>query len=369
MGVVRRPSILPGLMFVAALAAVAAYVVPRGLEAHSWLTEDDPARIADRALAKKFNAALAASEIEGALTDGDVDLAKSFVDLASARHVDLDRALVERVNAAMVKAGSATGATESFARGFVTGVPKDMAGLAGTTLGDLFMFGDIRDAVREGARMALGKPADRLVLGLACVGLAITAGTYAMLGAGAPVRAGLSLVKAARKTGQLGAGFAAATGRMLRQAVDWGRLKNTVDGASVLHPQLAIRAAREAAKVERAGGLMHLVRDVGTVQTRAGTRAAFDGLKIARSPREMSLIAKLAEKEGSRTRAILKVVGRGAIVLGVATFNLGMWVLGALLAALAFVSSLKNATERITLRVLHHRKLRRQQRSVGATAR
>ena len=32
----------------------------------------------------------------------------------------------------------------------MTGEPNDMAGLAGTTLGDLFVFGDIRDAAREG---------------------------------------------------------------------------------------------------------------------------------------------------------------------------------------------------------------------------
>ena len=33
----------------------------------------------------------------------------------------------------------------------VTGAPEDLAGLAGTATDDLFVFGDIRDAVREGA--------------------------------------------------------------------------------------------------------------------------------------------------------------------------------------------------------------------------
>jgi hypothetical protein len=32
-----------------------------------------------------------------------------------------------------------------------------MAGLVGTTLGDFFVFGDIRVAVREGTRLATGK--------------------------------------------------------------------------------------------------------------------------------------------------------------------------------------------------------------------
>jgi hypothetical protein len=115
--------------------------------------------------------------------------------------------------------------------------------------------------------------------------------------------------------------------------------------------------------------LVDLARDVGRVQAKAGTQAALDGLKIAETPREMSRVAKLAEKEGSKTRAILKVVGRGAIALTFAVFDLGSWILGALLSLFAFVSSLKSATERMTLRVLRRRKERRLQRFAALTAR
>ena len=56
----------------------------------------------------------------------------------------------------------------------------------------------------KAARLAHGQEADRLILGLAGVGIAITAGTYASMGTAAPARVGLSVVKAARKTGRLG---------------------------------------------------------------------------------------------------------------------------------------------------------------------
>ena len=102
-----------------------------------------------------------------------------------------------------------------------------------------------------------------------------------------------------------------------------------------------MRAAREAVKVEKADGLVRLVSDVGRVQTKAGTQAALDGLKLAEGPREMSRIAALAEKKGSKTRAILKTLGRGAILLSVASFNLAAWVLGAILTLFGFVSSAK----------------------------
>lgn len=367
---VRHRHLAPALVAVAVLAALAGFVVPRGIEARSLLSiEDEPAQLAARALDDTFDGVVARREIEAALDARDADLAQSFVDLSAQRRVALDPTLTEKVTVAVAEAASAKHAAESFALGLAIGEPNDLAGLAGTTLGDLFVFGDIRDAVREGGRMALGQPADELVLGLACVGLAITAGTYATLGAAAPARIGLSVAKAARKTGQLGAEMAASIGRMLRQVVDWGQLKKAIAGASIKEPALAIRAAREAVKTERAGGLLNLARDVGRVQSKAGTQAALDGLKIAESPREMSRVAKLAEKEGSRTRAILKVVGRGAIALTIATFDLGVWVLGALFTAFAFISSLKSATERGTQRFINYRRRRRLARHAALTAR
>jgi len=367
--IVRCPSIGPVLLLAALLAAAAAYVVPRGIDAQSALaSEDDPAQIAERALDEKFSVTVAEQEINAALANKDADLAKSFVDLAADRHVALDPALTEKVNVAVADAQSATHAAQSFAYGLVEGEPSDMPSLVGMAVGDLFVFGDIRDVVREGSRLAMGRQADPLVLGLAAVGLAVTAGTYATLGAEAPARVGLSLAKAARKTGRLSADLTATVGRVLRGVVDWDNLKGAVAGFSLSQPALAVRAARDAVKVERAGGLVHLARDVGRVEAKAGTQAALDGLQIAESPREMSRVAKLAEKEGGKMRAILKVAGRAAIVLTGAALDLGLWVFGALLTLFGFVSTLKSATERTTWRVLQWRKRRRLNRFAALTA-
>lgn len=358
--IVRRRRIAPVLLLFALLAALAVYVVPRGWDAQYLLSiEDDPAEIAGRTLDERFNADVAQREIEQALAAKDSDLAKSFVDLSADRKVAVDPALTAKVDAAVAEDATASHAAQSFAMGLVTGEPNDMAGFAGTTLGDLFVFGDIRDAVREGARLATGQKADELILGLACVGLAITAGTYATLGAGSPARIGLSLAKVARKTGRMSADLTAYVGRSLRGVVDWAALKGAIGGVSVTQPALAIRAARDAVKVERAGGLMQLARNVGRVQTKAGTQAALDGLKIAESPRELARVATLSEKAGSRTRAILKVAGRGAIALSVAAFDLSLWILGALATLFGLVSSMKSFTERSTQRFIDYRKRRR----------
>jgi len=366
----RRPRrmlvVVPVLLAVATFAALAVWLVPHGVDAGARIaTESDPTAVADRMLDDKFNADVAVRGIDEALADKDADLAKSFVELADARHVAIDDERRKKVAAAVADAASASTAMKSFAYGFVSGEPTDATSFAGTALGDLFVFGDIRDAVREGGRLAMGQQADELVLGLACVGLAITAGTYATVGAGAPVRVGLTLAKAARKTGRLSGRLAGSVGRMLRGVVDWAALKKAISGMSVAEPALAVRAARDAVKVERAGKLVDLARDVGKVEARAGTQAALDGLKLAETPAEMSRVAKLAEKAGGKTRAILKVGGRTAIMLGAAVFDLASWVLGALFAVLGFVASLKRGTERLTESWLNRRK-RRRERQRGA---
>jgi hypothetical protein len=369
----RGGRIAPALIVCALLVGVAGYVVPRGLEAGSlFAIEDDPARIADRELDQHFNAARATREIEDALAADDAELAKSFVELAQDRGVLLDPGLIARVNDAAAKAESTQQMLESFAMGFVTGEPKDAAGLAGTVSGDLFVFGDIRDAVREGSRFAQGEPVDELVLGLACVGLAITAATYVSAGTAAPARVGVSLAKAARKTARLSGDLTAYIGRSLRHVVDWPKLKDAIAGVSIMQPALATRAARDAVKVERAGGLLHLMRDVGTVQAKAGTRAALDGLKVAETPREMSRLARLAAEKGGKTRAILKVAGRSAIMLTFAAFNLASWIFGAVFTLVGLIASLKSATERTTQRLIDRakaRRLARQQRFAAMTAR
>jgi hypothetical protein len=237
-----------------------------------------------------------------------------------------------------------------------------MAGLAGTAVGDLFVFGDIRDAIREGSRYVSGEHYDQLVLGLACLGIAVTAGTYASFGSAAPARVGLSLAKAARKTGRIGTRMADFIGRSLRDVVDFAALKRA--GSSLTEPAVAVRTAREAVKVNKADGLVRLVSDVGTVQAKAGTQAALDGLKLASGPREMGRIAKLAEKKGGKTRAILRFLGRSAILLSIGTFNLAMWVLWAILTVFGFVSSAKAGVERMTFRQLQRKKARRLEREL-----
>lgn len=349
------------------LAAGTVAVLPRATQSVALLrAHDDPARLADLAVDETFSAPVAKREIAAALAAGDPELAASFVELAADRGVAVEPAVAARVEAANGAGAKAAHAAVSFTQGLVTGAPDDLAGIAGTVTGDLFVFGDVRDAVREGIHMARGEPVDELILGLACAGIAITAGTYATLGAGAPARLGLSLLKAARKTGRLAAPMAEWMTRALRQTVDTRAFGTALGKASVTAPLEAVRLARDAVKVDRAEGVVTLVRDVGRVEAAAGTRAALEGLKIAEQPEDVARLARLAETKGGKTRAILKLAGRAAIVLTAAAIDLASWVFAFLLGAFGFCKAVKRTSERATWSYLRWRKSRRARQLVPA---
>src|SRR5262249_48405508 len=83
---------------------------------------------------------------------------------------------------------------------------------------------------------------------------------------------------------------------------------------------------------------------------------------LAESPRDMSRLARLAAAKGGKTRAILKLAGRGAILLTMSAFNLAMWMFWGVLTVFGVVSSLKRMTERTTERYCGYRRARRARR-------
>jgi hypothetical protein len=306
------------------LAVASGVSLPGGVDAARTIAAaDDPVRLAELALDKEFDARIAVREINEALVASDTELARSFLDLAAEREVTIPPALIAKIESAEQDAERPASKAASFARGFVTGKPEDVASAAGMLTGDLFVFGDVRDAVREGWRGLRGDDVDYLVLGLAGTGIAVTAGMYASAGLAAPARAGLTVAKAARRGGHIGAPLV----RLL--------------------------------KVEKRENLVKFVSDLGKVQSRTSVRGALQGLKIAEHPKDVAKLATLAAAKGTKTRAIVKLLGRGAIALTSSLFTLASWVFWALFNLLAFAAACKRTAERMTLRHCERRRIRR----------
>ena len=365
----RRIGLALAAMTVSGAALTAIW--PHAREAGAILAaQDDPVGLSDLQLnsALRNNQNIVAGQIEAALAAHDTGLASSFVDLAKAKDISLSDELVQRVNAAVAEDSTTSHFARRFASGLVTGNADDAGSLSGTVAGDLFVFGDIRDVVRESKHLVMGEDTDRLVLGLATAGLAVTAATYVSVGGVAPLRAGLTLVKDARKVGRLGEGLTEWAGRSAREVVDTSMLENAVSSAAVTRPTQTVSAITAAFRAEKAGGLVRLAKDVGRVSEKAGARGALDTLKIAEGPEDVARAARLAEASGGKTRAILKLLGRGALLLAAGAFNLSWWVFGALFALFSLLASIKATTERVTQSFIDHGKRRRLRRQLASIA-
>jgi hypothetical protein len=287
-------------------------------------------------------------EITQALAENDPELARSLLALASAHGIAVPEATSRQVADNLAEQDRPTAVAKRFATGLLSGEASDAASLSGTVAGDLFVFGDVRDVLREGKRLVEGEEPDRLVLGLATAGLAVTAATFASFGGTTPVRAGLTLVKDARKVGRLGSGLSRWAGRAAGEVVDTPVLKTALANISVSKPAEAVPALRAAFRAEKAGALLRAVKDVGRIGNKLGTRGALDVLKIADGPKDIARAARLAEAQGGKTRAILKLLGRGALLLTLSAFNFSWWMLGVVFALFGVLGSIKAGTERMT---------------------
>jgi hypothetical protein len=367
----RLPRLAGSLTCVAAFAAAFVWAWPNARDAAAlFAAQDDPVLLSELQIRKAATAdpQLMEREIEAALKDGDTDLAQSFADLAQAQNIPVSVDLLARLERTVAEQRSAARLATRFAAGFLTGDTDDLASFSGTVAGDLFAFGDIRDIVVQGKRLAVGEEADQLVLGLAAIGLAVTAGTYASVGTASPARAGLTLFKGARKSARLSAGLSDWARRSATEVVDARMLRQAVANASVMRPRESLGALKAAVRTEKAGLFVAAVKDVGRVGGKAGMRGALDVVKVADNPSDLARAARLAEGKGSQTRAILKILGRGALLLTAGAFNLASWLFSALVLLAGLVASIKSTTERLTMAWLRRARERRLRRALAASA-
>ena len=233
-------------------------------------------------------------------------------------------------------------------------------GLAGTALGDLFVFGDIRDAVREGTRLATGQQADELMLGLGLRRARGHGGNLCDVGVGGAGAGGAD-------GGQGGAqdrpdrrpAWRPGSAARVREVVDWAALQRAVGVPASPSPRPRCAAAREAVKVEKARDLVRLVGDVGP---RAGHGRHAGGARWTEARRGTArhVADRAARRRQGRqdprdpqARRPRRHRAHGRRVQS------GDWMFWALVTAFGLVSSLKRMTERSTERYCVRRRRRR----------
>jgi hypothetical protein len=177
--------------------------------------------------------------------------------------------------------------------GALSGQGQSLESLAGAVTADLFIVGDVRDVLIQGARLAVDGEADPVILSLSGIGLATTLAPE--------IDWGVSLLKIGRKAGALGrrvTDFVVDAARrgdkqaLKTLATDVGKLGRQTSPATAMrilkHTDDPADVGRLAAFVERnaagnAGALaLHVTGREGAEMLKAGARAERTFLTAAR---------------------------------------------------------------------------------------
>lgn len=316
------------------LAAAGVFVLPLGSQHWQMVSAaDDPVILSEFRLSAALSSARLESEINDALAERDTELAESLIALASERGIPVAAEQHARLQA--LKDGAILQATTDFGHGLVAGARESGASVAGALVGDVIGYGDLRDLALEGRKWADGEGPDTTVLAIAAAGLAISAATWLSVGGALPARNGLSALKAASKAKVLSPALTANLTRAAAGAIDGPALSASLAAAS----RLNLTAARvHAGRIIRPAALARfttLGQDAGVLYGRTGQRGLRQVLTLSVDAGDIGRAAKLSQAKGVTTRAILKVLGRGALVLGALSLSAVGWMFAIVGYALA----------------------------------
>ena len=273
-------------------------------------------------------------EIRTALDAGDGDLARSLQALAVERQVVISPELTQRVASLpavdvgnMLRQGWACVAQGDFDSegGFACVVATDLTGV-----------GDVRDLIGQGGNYLTGQPVNYFTLGVASVGLALTATTIASVGGSLPLRAGASFVKGMSKLGKIPPRLAAEVGLAISKSVDRTALAESVNLAREFRISEMGKPLARLFNPRAAAVVTDLASDFGTIGKVGGVRAMKLSMETADSARDVKVLAQTAEHYKGGYLGVMKLIGRGVLRLGDLLLTLSGWIIGALFWLLGF---------------------------------
>lgn len=281
------------------------------------------------------------NEIAAALKEGDPELARSIVDLASQTGHVVAPATVARVAEAEAFSISQT-ASEAWL-GLTEGNADTPTALAGSFIADLTGVVDARDLFEEYMK---GSEYDPLTVGLSVVGLGATAATYATAFQSAPVRAGVTLLKSLKKAGKLPKSLQKELTETLVGAIDMDEAALAMKQASNLDVSSLATTARKIVKPAALKRIEDVSTSLGKVATSRGYRATVQSLKAAGTMDDLRRMERLSDKFGKTYRAALRFINNaGGFSIRVAAFLAALvWqIVGALVWIIGLAIALVEA--------------------------
>jgi len=251
-------------------------------------------------------------EIHTAISKAEFDDARMYIAIAESNHYDIDsEGLNKFITQKDTDLRKVVTQVTNFTKGFINGKSSNMAGITGSVVADFTVVGDVRDLAKEYEKYEKGKDINEVIVLLSGVGVGLTALTVASLGSSAPAKAGTSIIKLAVKTRRMTRSFQKHLVKLGRKVFDWPMFTR------LLKQNKNVRnirsAARQAYHPEAIKPLEKIASQVNRIRKSTSTMDTVHLLKYVDSPDDLVKLEKISLKYGTRTKGLMKLVGKGAL--------------------------------------------------------
>lgn len=250
--------------------------------------------------------------IQKAIDDADYADARIYLQIANDNQVNIDTQYYEQqLQQKDTRLNRIVTQTNQFVKGFAKGEASNAAGIAGAISADFTVVGDVRDLRQEYQNYQNGKAVNELIVLLSGTGIGLTALTMGSFGSTAPVKAGTSLIKVGAKTQRITRGFQKQLIRQGRKVFDWPTFTRLLkQDKSLINIR---RSAKRAYKPKALKPLQDMAKSTNSIRKASSTSDALHLLKYVENADDLRRLEKVTIKHGIKTKAYLKLLGKGAI--------------------------------------------------------
>ncbi len=198
-----------------------------------------------------------------------------------------------------------------FSEGFITGKASDASGITGAFASDFTVIGDARDLYQQYQLHNKGEEVNQLIVGLAGVGIGLTAATYGSAGSASVAKAGTSTLKVAAKTGRLTKNFSAELVRISSKVFDWRLFKQSVKQTNNLSD--LSRVAKKSFHPSALMPLQKMAKNIDHIRVNTSLADTLHLLRYVENSDDLRRLEKFTLKHKQYSKGILKITGKGAL--------------------------------------------------------
>lgn len=243
-----------------------------------------------------------------AIKTENFDEVEMYVNLANYLDVNLTQATRDEIASHNDFISKSLRNTKDFSSGFISGKGESAVGISGSMLSDMTVVGDLRDVSKEGTRFMNGEKYDKIILGVAMVGVGLSASQLLSAGSTTPLKIGASVIKIAKKTGKISQSFLNVISSKLAKAIDMKLLK-TIDFSSISSIKKIKPTIAKSLKLDK---LSSLFSNINTVKKNTSIFDTVTLLKYVDKEKDLKKLVKVSSKYKQNTKGVLKVLGKGA---------------------------------------------------------